>query len=636
MSVVYEAVLDPTEVAEEEGATPTRTPLDLNSGPLEIEQNGIDWGEAAIQQYLAEQRYGQTPVGFRIPNRVITIPLIIGGGLDSPEEEAARAELQKKVGLLQAEGGILMRKRLLGTALYADIVGATLTIPDKFGETGQVETGVVLKLECLPDFYGELVTLEALEGTGEARGVLQAAKKAAVIDGDYPARAMMVLTEKAGQNQKTLLFGVRSRNYDAATSAALAIDAASMTPLNGAAKEAQAGTYSGEWVRLAAPEPETWHPFLSTDLTGGVELTHLGTYRVIARVSGENAAVQLRLAWSLDDATTPVYNPPATYGGSSNMELVDLGEVNLEEAPVPESEHWWRGIVQVETGAVARAIAVDRVWLQPVSDGAAGRLLATGTPSSTLLRPSGVPALTASSGTVHAGTAWVNPSHLEPGGSGYTEAEMTSKGGTTQGLTLEELGFAIPVGATIHGIEVKLVYSNNAPATMHLGPLKAGAVAGTAKLFADAKWPGVAGGPTDLWGTTWTPAQINATNFGFYLWVESEVAVHNKVNVEVPIVVRVYYSFSSGAITEDAVLYSTRVTAVRYDGSFRADTTSSAYVRVSEELGELFRLPPSGLEKRPVELWVKNSRGLLGQTTDLGIDKIKATITYRPCFLGRI
>ena len=151
-----------------------RTALNLNSGNIQVSNAGIDWGDAAIQQYLAEQRWGQTPVSYRVPNRTPKIPLLLGktGGTIA-EEEKARLELQKKVSLLQRQGGVLLRQRAGGEAQYADIVNATLTLPDVYGETGGVEPNVVLALETLPDFYGEEIELDAVEELGQIDAVLK-------------------------------------------------------------------------------------------------------------------------------------------------------------------------------------------------------------------------------------------------------------------------------------------------------------------------------------------------------------------------------------------------------------------------------------------------------------------------------
>ena len=82
-------------------------------------------------------------------------------------------------------------------------------------------------------------------------------------------------------------------------------------------------------------------------------------------------------------------------------------------------------------------------------------------------------------------------------------------------------GFTIPGGATIDGIEV-IVGRRNSSAPGLADDIIRLAKAGTA--IGDNKSTGVTwptseasityGSPTDLWGTTWTPAEINAGGFG--------------------------------------------------------------------------------------------------------------------------
>jgi len=85
-------------------------------------------------------------------------------------------------------------------------------------------------------------------------------------------------------------------------------------------------------------------------------------------------------------------------------------------------------------------------------------------------------------------------------------------------------GFAIPSTATVCGIEVRvernaaglLIGSSVTDKNVFL--TKAGAQVGT-NHASGAGWTGsdgtaVYGNNADLWGTTWTPAQINASNFG--------------------------------------------------------------------------------------------------------------------------
>jgi hypothetical protein len=106
----YEVVIDPPGVSP-----PGRTPIYLNRAPFAIggEARGVNWGTAEAKQYEAETRYGQVPADWRLPNRVIEIPLLLGAGRETSEqeEEEARRTLSERVGLLQREGGVLLRQR---------------------------------------------------------------------------------------------------------------------------------------------------------------------------------------------------------------------------------------------------------------------------------------------------------------------------------------------------------------------------------------------------------------------------------------------------------------------------------------------------------------------------------------------
>jgi len=89
-------------------------------------------------------------------------------------------------------------------------------------------------------------------------------------------------------------------------------------------------------------------------------------------------------------------------------------------------------------------------------------------------------------------------------------------------------GFAIPTGATIKGVVVKLKRYAADPTNTYdyqIKLVKAGSVVGNNKSNY-VNWPGswtegIYGGQADLWGTTWTPAEVNASDFGMdfgYTW----------------------------------------------------------------------------------------------------------------------
>jgi len=116
------------------------------------------------------------------------------------------------------------------------------------------------------------------------------------------------------------------------------------------------------------------------------------------------------------------------------------------------------------------------------------------------------------------GTNWLNP--------GYTAASddshATYDNNQQDDLRLTNFGFSIPAGSTIDGIVVTREGYGDGPTEakrqFRIGLTKDGStLAGTRKI--DQPLPITEdtvdiGNATDLWGTTWTVAEINATTFG--------------------------------------------------------------------------------------------------------------------------
>lgn len=317
--------------------TSGRALLDLNSGPIQVHQAGIDWGQAAITTYMAdEQIFGAVPISYRVPNRIVTLPLFIGA--DSSDPELAKTHLEQKVALIQREKGFLYRRRTdasgaaVGPAMYADIMSATLTIPDTWMETGKIEDQVSLVLECLPDFYGDQIILDTINGTGSIKTVLQQGAAQAVILGDHPGRAQVSIANNA-TDKRGLLWGFRSRHYDAGA------------PL----KPAVSG--SGSSIPSA----------VFATYTG----SHVGSYQVWALISGDTGAT-VQAAWGMGDSTAGFRNPEVAILGAGSF-LVSLGQVQLDRVPL--GAQTWVLQLLVRNGAAS----VSEVYLQPL-DEAAGQL----------------------------------------------------------------------------------------------------------------------------------------------------------------------------------------------------------------------------------------------------------------------
>lgn len=120
--------------------------------------------------------------------------------------------------------------------------------------------------------------------------------------------------------------------------------------------------------------------------------------------------------------------------------------------------------------------------------------------------------------------AWSNPGNIVS--SNNVRATRNMDTGTTNYLQGTNFGFSIPDGATIDGIvvewELGAAFSDDFgwayDAQVRL--VKGGSIVGDNKARpSSSKWPATDayvsyGSSSDLWGTTWTPADISASNFG--------------------------------------------------------------------------------------------------------------------------
>ena len=142
------------------------------------------------------------------------------------------------------------------------------------------------------------------------------------------------------------------------------------------------------------------------------------------------------------------------------------------------------------------------------------------------------PALAATAGPNYAGSGasvsagsgtivWTNPGNITTVGSPYSTVNLP-KDAVTEYLQGTAYGFNIPTNATITGITV--VINRRAVSTSSIDDsvvrlLKAGALTGN-NLASSTSWSNNSfstqtyGGSSNLWGGTWTPADINASNFG--------------------------------------------------------------------------------------------------------------------------
>lgn len=130
---------------------------------------------------------------------------------------------------------------------------------------------------------------------------------------------------------------------------------------------------------------------------------------------------------------------------------------------------------------------------------------------------------------------WTNHANIE--GNSVFATFIVSFGDDTVsgGLQGTNLGFSIPAASVINGIVVSFNRKCSSAslfnaATWGVTMLKAGVTAGNTKSSVSGNYTtsSVAetyGTSSDLWGTTWTTAQINASNFGFQVRAEGDYSL---------------------------------------------------------------------------------------------------------------
>ncbi len=193
----------------------------------------------------------------------------------------------------------------------------------------------------------------------------------------------------------------------------------------------------------------------------------------------------------------------------------------------------------------------DEVWLNPsrVTADDGSYATATGTSATPTVTPHNtgfkLPATATDDGS--AGTVAWNTVNAILHQDGNTATALGA--GTTERLQATDFGFAVPGGATITGVTVEITRAGLARHVVDdvVKLIKGGAIVGTDNS-SPANWPNSLAPATyggDLWGTTLTPADVNASDFGVNLQATSTGA-STSAQVD-SIRVKVSYTTTSGS-----------------------------------------------------------------------------------------
>jgi len=130
--------------------------------------------------------------------------------------------------------------------------------------------------------------------------------------------------------------------------------------------------------------------------------------------------------------------------------------------------------------------------------------------------------------------AWTNPDNAKASDDHYAYFYVGSGSITTNYLKATNFGFSIPAGATVDGIKVEIekmawfVDNDNHASDNIVSIVKADGSIGSTNKANPSQWGDAAdtytehGGATDKWGETWTPTNINDSDFGVVISVDSD------------------------------------------------------------------------------------------------------------------
>lgn len=115
---------------------------------------------------------------------------------------------------------------------------------------------------------------------------------------------------------------------------------------------------------------------------------------------------------------------------------------------------------------------------------------------------------------------WTNPNNIKVSDFSFASGNTSNGGQNTAELYSSNYGFSIPTNATIDGIEVHVIKQGSPTLDFTAKLTKTANTPIGSDRSSASLWDFVLnltkyGGPTDLWGTTWTPAEINSSGFGF-------------------------------------------------------------------------------------------------------------------------
>jgi hypothetical protein len=207
-------------------------------------------------------------------------------------------------------------------------------------------------------------------------------------------------------------------------------------------------------------------------------------------------------------------------------------------------------------------------------------------------------------------------------------------------LIARNYGFALPEGATVLGLSPFIKRKASAyspPYGAQIFDYEVQVIKGGEALPGEGLTPGgwatsdtvkTYGGSSELFGGTWTAADINAPDFGWQIQVVCQGGTGTTASVAHMGMV-VYYT---EAADENRICFAGRSIELRSDGVYRQAPEDDGWGLIVPK-GFLPTASPSGLEERASRFIIVPSQGDLGELADSGDNALEAQSFVRPGYL---
>lgn len=512
------------------------------------------------------------------------------------------------------------------------------------------------------------------------------------VPGETYCLGRLVLTDKQGVNQNLVLTGVEQTTLSQINSAETFYEAEALTALGAAVSPAAATGASGAQAVESPFLIGKQQAILSTKIVASTHLSHVGSFRVWARIKAKTAGGQIpgeitvKLSWSEGDFVS-------TNSGAENEQVigtgeretwmaVDLGIVSPQQAVAGTTQRWEGRISAATTGAASSDfILIDCLMLQPITDGAA-TMASNPTPQNSGVF-AGFDNFVQTAGNLAGkvaitGGTWAGAGSANDFATTGALLKRTALSDAASVGRYATLGAAEPLGPISAGVilgcnqltgtslrrqGLLLRYTNvenwfmaviemEAPLGIDnyyisLRKRVANVTTQVAKIVIEntgllANFLATLTCAIDSTGLITGTLLTHPTGAAHEQTFTAKDAVLNETGTLKKGKFGLYDEYAAASASErtydeyevstpitDAAIYASRALELRSDRSRRESSDGATWGSVSNQ-GDYLSIPPSGSEKRPARIFAKGSRNPMA---DEGIDDLKAQLFGTPQYL---